>query len=188
MVINMKNIHKGGAGNKAGIYGVILAAGVAVLTGCGINDATVSETSYGAKDSLWKDEKWDSAYTEQHSLLTESPKTEHKTVSVMGSVPYFKDDAGQNTQTVDGYLYGYWSNRLCRYDLETLEETVLYEAASPQNGDFCIWGDYIYFMEVPNVNAVEKLYGYLYRVKCDGSEEAVLLIGVAMPAQSYGGS
>lgn len=107
-----------------------------------------------------------------------------RAASAMGSVPYFRDDAGKNTQTVDGWLYGYWNNRLCRYDPETLEETVLYEAASPQRGDFCIWGDYVYFMEVPGVSALGKRQGNLYRVRCDGSGEAVLLTSVDMPGQS----
>lgn len=98
----------------------------------------------------------------------------------MGSVPYFRDDAGRNIQTAGGYLYSYWGRRLCRYDPETLEETVLYEAASPQHGDFCIWGDYIYFMVIPNVTTVGSIRGYLYRVKCDGSEEAVCLTSVKM--------
>lgn len=105
--------------------------------------------------------------------------------SSMGSVPYFKDNAGQNTQMADGYLYGYWGNRLCRYDPETLEETVLYEAASSQNGDFCIWGDFIYFMEVPNVTALGRTQGYLYRVLCDGSEEAACLTSIVMPDHHY---
>lgn len=106
---------------------------------------------------------------------------------VMGSVPYFQDDAGRNTQIAGDCLYGYWDRRLCRYDLDTMEETVLYEAASPQHGDFCIWGDYIYFMVIPNVTAVGSLHGYLYRVKCDGSEEAVCLTSVKLLGQMCGG-
>ena len=105
--------------------------------------------------------------------------------SSMGSVPYFRDDAGRNTQMAEGCLYGYWNNRLCRYDLETLEETVLYEAASSQNGDFCIWGEYIYFMVVPNVTSLGRTQGYLYRVLCDGSEEAVCLTDIVMPDYYY---
>ena len=103
----------------------------------------------------------------------------------MGSVPYFRDDAGLNTQMADGYLYGYWDRRLCRYDPETLEETVLFEARAPQNGDFCIWGDYIYFMVVPRVSSVGWIHGQLYRVKCDGSEEAVCLTSVKMPTEDH---
>ena len=103
--------------------------------------------------------------------------------SSMGSVPYFRDDAGKRAQAVDGFLYAYWNKRLCRYDLDTLEETVLYEAASSQDGDFCIWGEYVYFMVVPNVNSLGKIHGYLYRVKCDGSEEAECLVSVKMPGQ-----
>lgn len=58
-------------------------------------------------------------------------QTGQKTDSVMGSVPYFRDDAGKNTQAVDGYLY---------------------------------------------------------RVKCNGSKEAVRLTSAVMPGQRYGGS
>lgn len=125
------------------------------------------------------------ALAEQPGNITEV--SERQNISGMGSVPYFRDDAGQNTQMADGYLYGYWNNRLCRIDLDTLEETVLYEALSPQHGDFCIWGDYIYFMVVPHVSVVGKIHGNLYRVKCDGSEEAVCLASVRMPRQGGGG-
>lgn len=103
--------------------------------------------------------------------------------SSMGSVPYFRDDAGKNTQLVDGWIYGYWNNRLCRYDPETLEETVLYETVSSQHGDFCIREGYVYFMVIPNVTFVDKTIGYLYRVPCDGSEEAVCLTDIVMPGQ-----
>lgn len=101
----------------------------------------------------------------------------------MGSVAPFRDDAGKNIQMAEGQLYTYWDNCLSRYDPVTLEETVLYQAASSQRGDFCIWGDYIYFMVVPNVSSIGKVHGYLYRVKRDGSQEAVCLSSVKMPGQ-----
>jgi len=158
---NVMNTCKYRFGNKKIISGLIMAVGMAVVTGCGMGTALGGDFLINAAVS--------------------------GDTAVFGGVPYFRDDAGQNTQTVDGYLYGYWNNRLCRYDPETLEETALYEAASPQNGDFCIWGDYVYFMVVPRVNAVGKIHGYLYRVKCDGSEEAVCLTSVVMPGQRSGG-
>lgn len=185
-----KNTYRGRFGNKKAICGVIIAAGMAVITGCGANAVTVSGIFCTTGEIPEKDEIWDSKFTEPDSILAATnvlQTASEKSESVMGSVPYFRDDAGKNTQTADGYLYGYWNNRLCRYDLETLEETVLYEAVSPQRGDFCIWGDYVYFMVLPNVNAVGKLHGYLYRVPCDGSEEAVCLASVAMPGQNWAG-
>lgn len=138
------------------------------VTACGMRESSISKMS---------------SRNAEAGLAEDGKQNEEQNECSMGSVPYFRDDAGGNTQTVDGWLYGYWNNRLCRYDPETLEETVLYETASPQRGDFCIWGDYVYFMEVPNVNALGKRQGNLCRVKCDGSEEAVLLISVDMPGQ-----
>ena len=35
-------------------------------------------------------------------------------------------------QTEEGYFYGYWGGVLARYDADTLERTVLYEAAFEQ--------------------------------------------------------
>lgn len=176
---------------------MIISAAVIAVTGCGGSTAALPEASCMAETVLWEGEKRgsiftgpDNVFTEPDSILmeTDSSKTEEKTESVMGSVPYFRDDAGKSTQIEGDYLYGYWNNRLCRYDLKTLEETVLYEAASSQHGDFCIWGDYVYFMEVPHVNSVGKFHGYLCRVRCDGSEKAVRLTSVAMPGQEYAGN
>ncbi len=147
---------------------LIMVLFTAAVTACGVREPSMSKMS--------------SRKTEA-GLADDGKQNEEQTGYSMGSVPYFRDDAGGNTQTVDGWLYGYWNNRLCRYDPETLEETVLYEAASPQRGDFCIWGDYVYFMVIPNVNTLGKRQGNLYRVRSDGSEEAVLLASVDMPGQ-----
>lgn len=212
MIISMKDMCTSKIRMKMGICIVLMA----VMTGCGEN-AAAPESSGAAEIAWEEGEKGDGMDVGQDgmsatedgsqmgqdgmsaveagsqmgqdgmSVMETGSQAEQKTVSSMGSVPCFKDDAGRNTQTVGGYLYGYWYNRLCRYDPETLEETVLYEAVSPQNGDFCIWGDYVYFMDVPKVNAVEKLYGYLCRVPCDGSGEAVRLASVPMPGQLCGG-
>lgn len=146
--------------NRKRFFCLCLTVGMAVGADCGIRDVAAA------------------------SVLPAASQTEETALS-MGSVPYFRDDAGRDTQMAEGYLYGYWDRRLCRYDLETLEETVLFEAKSPQSGDFCIWGDYIYFMVVPGVNSVGWIHGYLYRVKCDGSEQAVCLTSVKMPTEDY---
>lgn len=164
----------------------LLTAALAVgAVGCGGRETDISKTNSVQEVSSLSDAgETENISAENHR----APEviSEGQSRSSMGSVPYFRDDAGKKTQIADGFLYGYWNNRLCRYDLETLEETVLYEAASPQNGDFCIWGDYIYFMVIPNVNSVGKIHGYLYRVNCDGSEEAVRLASVRMPDQAFG--
>ncbi|MDE6925047.1 MAG: DUF3298 domain-containing protein [Acetatifactor sp.] len=218
------DMHRNKFWNKKAVSGLVIAAGMAVITGCGMETAVTSGVSR-VEEAVPRGDSVEAVYFyrahgQRNALMpiagrgdalmsvaagdgirlsataagdaamlaaNTASQTEQSTDSVMGSVPYFRDDAGKRIQMVDGYLYGYWNNRLCRYDPETLEETVLYEAASPQNGDFCVWGDYVYFMVVPNVSAVGKLHGYLYRVKCDGSEEAVCLTSVVMPDQDHGG-
>ena len=54
-----------------------------------------------------------------HASILPTASQVEETAPGMGSVPYFRDDAGLNTQVVEGYLYGYWDRRLCRYDLGT---------------------------------------------------------------------
>lgn len=96
------------------------------------------------------------------------------------AVPYFKKEFGSNTQLADGYLYSYWSRRLCRYDLDTLEEEVLYEALSPQDGSFCVADGYIYFLEKPEITFLGAVTGTLYRMRCDGSELTELVTGLIL--------
>ncbi len=92
-----------------------------------------------------------------------------------GSVPYFKDDAGNNTQLVDGWLYGYWSRQLCRVNPKTLESEVLFEAASPQEGYFSIYEGMIYFVEQKNISYLDGTRVNLWRMKCDGSGKKLLV-------------
>ena len=183
---SIKNIY------KTRLFCTIAAVGMIAAAGSGTEEATALRP-FGADDDIGAEKgiisQWH--YGESFQGAGELMKTGEKesqpqpVSSSMGSVPYFKDDAGKRTQAVDGCLYAYWNNRLCRYDQDTLEETVLYEAPSSQNGEFCIWGEYVYFMVVPNVNTVGRIHGYLYRVKGDGSEEAVCLTSVRIPNQWY---
>lgn len=74
----------------------------------------------------------------------------------------------------DGCFYGYWGGVLARYDEDTLEREVLYEAGSEQHGDlFCLYGDYVYFLEVPHISPFGKKI-LLYRVKKDGTDLTLL--------------
>lgn len=91
-----------------------------------------------------------------------------------GSVPYFKDDSGSNTQLADGWLYGYWSRQLCRINVETLESEVLFEANSPQEGYFSIYDGMIYFVEQRNVSYLDGAKANLWRMACDGSRQELL--------------
>lgn len=102
-----------------------------------------------------------------------------------GSVPYFQDNTGRLVQTEEGYFYGYWGGVLARYDADTLERTVLYEAAFEQTGEwFCIYGDFIYFLEVPCISPYGKKI-LLYRVRKDGTELTLLDENVPDAGQLY---
>ncbi|MEZ3426490.1 MAG: DUF5050 domain-containing protein [Lachnospiraceae bacterium] len=106
---------------------------------------------------------------------------------VFGSVPYFQDNTGRLVQTEDGYFYGYWGGVLARYDADTLERTVLYEAASEQRGEwFCLYGDWVYFLEVPDISPYGKKI-LLYRVRKDGTELTLLDENVPDAGQLYDG-
>ena len=107
---------------------------------------------------------------EGNSGIREQKKQEDQSQETkFGGVPRFQDDTGKNTQLYDGFLYAYWGSRLCRYDVETLEETVLYEAASAQTGDFCIHDGLIYFLVRQDVTFLDGPLTMLYRVGCDGT-------------------
>ncbi len=102
-------------------------------------------------------------------------------------VPYFQDNTGRLVQTEDGYFYGYWGGMLARYDVDTLERTVLYEAGSEQQGDlFCLYGDYVYFLEVPDITPFGKKI-LLYRVKKDGTDLTLLDEKVDAPGEFFDG-
>lgn len=92
-----------------------------------------------------------------------------------GSVPYFKDDSGNNTQLVEGWLYGYWSRQLCRIHPQTLETEVLFEADSPQEGYFSIYEGMIYFVEQKNISYLNGARANLWRMECDGSGQELLV-------------
>lgn len=91
-----------------------------------------------------------------------------------GSVPYFRDDSGSNTQLADGWIYGYWSRQLCRVNADTLKSEVLFETKSPQTGLFSIYDGMIYFVEQRNVSYPEGEKVNLRRMKCDGSRQELL--------------
>lgn len=98
-----------------------------------------------------------------------------------GSVPYFRDDSGSNTQLVDGWIYGYWSRQLCRVNADTLKSEVLFETESPQAGFFSIYDGMIYFLEKRGVSFPEGQRANLWRMKCDGSRQERIAEDLEMP-------
>ncbi len=118
-----------------------------------------------------KESKADTSRTENSGA--EKTDLEEKE-SPFGNVPYFQDNTGRLVQSEDGYFYGYWGGVLARYDVDTLERQVLYEAGSEQRGNlFCLYGDYVYFLEVPDISPFGKKI-LLYRVKKDGTDLTLL--------------
>lgn len=94
--------------------------------------------------------------------------------SAFGAVPYFRDDTGRDAQEVNGYLYGFWGGRFCRYNLDTWEETLLYEEPCNQAGNFFIQGEDIYFLTRHGADSLDHADICLYRMKLDGSELTLL--------------
>lgn len=133
---------------------VLVVCAVILFGGCGIENDKAEEREKQKQN------------VQEESVLESNVKEKIN----FEAVPYFKNDYGSNTQLVDGWIYSYWSRRLCRYNPETMEEQVLYEALSPQDGSFCVEGDYIYFIDKPDVSFVGRVVGTLYRMRCDGSE------------------
>lgn len=147
------------------VFGTLL---VCVLIGCIVWNNTKPQEAAKLQQNLAEQED-----TEQTETITEA-ETKEEWVSRLHSVPYFRDDTGQLVQVWDGYVYGYWNGRLCQYDEETMEKTVLYEAAERQSGYFKVYDGYIYFLDVPKTDSLTGADTVLYRVKCDGSELAAL--------------
>lgn len=118
-----------------------------------------------------EESKGDTSRTENSGV--EKTDLEEKE-SHFGNAPCFQDDTGRLVQSEDGYIYGYWGGVLARYDVDTLEREVLYEAGSEQQGNlFCLYGDYVYFLEVPDISPFGKKI-LLYRVRKDGTDLTLL--------------
>ncbi|WP_276948688.1 DUF3298 domain-containing protein [Acetatifactor muris] len=125
--------------------------------------------------------------TEPQSETVDTAENEEKDseaeYSAFGSIPWFRDDTGSRTQMADGWIYGYWGRRLCRINIDTLEAETLYEAASSQDGCFCIQDGYIYFLEKRNIDYLDGAKANLRRIKCDGSD--MVLLAENIPVQEY---
>lgn len=146
-----KKIHKKEVSKNRFMAVLLLTAGMAILAAC----ANIGGKGLPSTDAM------------PQGISPQNASPFH-------SVPYFHDDAGRELQIAEGYLYGYWNGRLCRYDLETLESHEYFRAASNQSGQFCIYGDYIYFLEKPNTSSLTGEDTNLYRVKLDGQTPELL--------------
>lgn len=101
------------------------------------------------------------------------------------SVPYFHDDTGRCIQSLDGYLYGYWNGRLCRYDSDTLKQDCYFTAASNQSGQFCIYGDNLFFLERPHTASLTNADTCLYMTDLGGRERKLLTSQVPNRISEY---
>lgn len=157
-------------------YFIMTVCCMALVLGCGVVRANASWTDL--RDESKHRSRRPNTETESGQSETESEckgKGKIPEKSEFGSVPYFRDDSGSNTQLVDGWIYGYWSRMLCRVNADTLKTQILYEALSPQSGAFCVYNGYVYFLEQPNISYVDGAKANLRRVKCDGSKQEILV-------------
>lgn len=136
------------------------------------SEESSSESKESSRESEESEESGES-HRESRESRESGEKPDSKPVR-FGSVPYFKDDSGSNTQLADGWLYGYWSRKLCRINVETLESEVLFEANSPQEGYFSIYDGMIYFVEQRNISYLDGAKANLWRMACDGSRQELL--------------
>lgn len=135
------------------------------------------EDEEGQRDSTERQEEPEEGPGNLTGRQEEGPGKGRKEVlrkSEFGSVDWFRDDSGSNTQLVDGWLYGYWSRQLCRVNVKSLKTQVLYETLSPQDGSFCISDGYVYFLERRRADDLEGAKADLRCVKCDGTDSKVL--------------
>ena len=136
-------------------------------------DETQSVQNPGNADTSWQMESGETA----------SVKSGSGDLSPFGSVPYFRDDTGSNTQLADGWLYGYWDRQLCKVDTATGASKILYEAKSSQKS-FCIHDGYLYFLvekqfDYPDLRAGHK--ADLRSMKCDGTDSRLLAADIDLP-------
>ncbi len=153
------------------VCGLFLMLG---LAGCGNVDAG-ADWRNGQRGG--RQESTEQESTEQES--TERESTEQESAAGFGSVPWFRDDSGSNTQLVDGWIYGYWSRQLCRVNADTLESEVLFETKSPQRGIFSIYDGMVYFLEQRRIDYPDGgERANLWRMECDGSGRELLAEGI----------
>ena len=91
-----------------------------------------------------------------------------------GAVPYFDEGTDGMLQYADGWLYGYLGGSIFRMDAGTGELSVLFETAGTLSMHFCIDDGFLYFLIIPQVTFVDGVKADLYRMKCDGSDLALL--------------
>ena len=148
------------------------------LTACTIDSEALDElTNRLMGENPWGESQEQEAKDDGFSGREAEPAAGE---TVFGSVLYFRDDAGQNTQLRDGWLYGYWSRKLCRIRMETMEEEVLFETGSPQNGVFCIEGEWIYFLKESPASG-DEIQASLCRMRRDGTAFSELKPELALP-------
>ena len=182
---------KGGKCSVMVVCGLILAfwlggcGNVDVSSGTGVRQngqRNQSESGRRGREEAEssRQEREEAESSRQEREEPENSRTEREETEPVsfGSVPYFKDDSGSNTQLADGWIYGYWSRQLCRVNTDTLESEVLFETSSPQEGIFSIYDNTIYFVERRNVSYPEGEKVNLWRMGCDGSRQELILEGL----------
>lgn len=144
-------------------------------------EETESEEAESSREEREETEGEETGSSRRESGESEESDSKKARQVSFGSVPYFRDDSGSNTQLADGWIYGYWSRQLCRVNADTLESEVLFEADSPQAGFFSIYDGMIYFLEQKNISYPEGKKANLWRMECDGSGQELIAEEFDMP-------
>lgn len=86
----------------------------------------------------------------------------------------FIDDTGKSMQRDGNFLYSYYNGRLIRFDQETEELTLLYQTASTHDLSFCLYKNYIYFVERTGCDSLDDRDTSLWCMGKDGTDLTLL--------------
>ncbi len=103
----------------------------------------------------------------------------------------FIDDTGKSIQQDNGSLYFCRDGRLTCYHPETEETVLLYQTASTHTLSFCLYGDFIYFVERTGYDSLDDRDTSLYRIKKDGQnltllQDNIINAGTMRDYEQYG--
>ncbi len=162
------------------ILSILLACGL--LTGCGVGvqpsrpDTPTPVEEISDRETSFSHAEDNIPYGENSSdaAKREAEKRKERENFTFSSVPYYEDDTGKSIQRDGNFLYIYYFGDLLRYNKTTGSSTLLYETGRYHDVHFCLYGDYIYFLDRTTANSLDGKNTELYRIDKDGKNLTLL--------------
>lgn len=143
---------------------VLLFLSAALLGGCGSGASENSGIPTGnTPDTKPSSISSDPEQNTQDSAAPLFPKAES-----------FVDDTGRSMQRNGDYLYSYYDGRLMRTRKDSGETALLYQTSANSRLRFCLYKDFIYFVERAGYDSPDNRDTALYRMDKDGSDLTLL--------------